>query len=110
MSPETSMMATPPRSKILIRAAGVFAASLLALSAVTSANAQPYQPQPRAPAATTYPWNFGGPPAPPDRSYYPAPSSEIAPPMEQVAPIAPLSPHPAADYSGFYQPITGQGI
>jgi hypothetical protein len=101
MSLETSVMALKPRSKILIRAAEIAAVSLIALSAVTSADAQPHQTQPRAPAATIYPWDFGGPPAPPNRSYYPAPSSEIAPPMQEAAPIAPLSPHPAPDYSGF---------
>ena len=101
MSHEMSGMAPTPRSKILIRAARVVAVSLLALSAVTSAKAQPHEAQPSPPAATTYPWNFGGPPAPPDRSYYPAPSPEIAPPMQEVAPIAPLSPHPAPGYSGF---------
>jgi hypothetical protein len=100
MSPETSATAPTPRSNVLIRAAGIVAVSLLALSAVTSANAQPHQSQPRPPGATIYPWDFGGPPAPPDRSY-PAPGSEIAPPMQEAAPIAPLSPHPAPDYSGF---------
>ena len=100
MANKMSGMATAPRCKISSRAQGVIVAFVLALSAATSANAQPRQPQSRPAAVSIYPWDLGGPAAPPERSYA-APGSQIAPPMQQVAPIAPLSPHPAPDYSGF---------
>jgi hypothetical protein len=100
MSHEMSERLPTPRSKGFARVAGFVAVAFLALSAVTSANAQPHGAQSRPPAASIYPWNLNGPTAPPARSYYPAPSSEIAPPMQEATPIAPLSAHPAPDYSG----------
>ena len=73
---------------------------LVALGVATPALAQRAPSSPPPPAASSTPrpptivldpWNRG-PPAPPSERPYVQPGPQVAPPMERVTPIAPLSP------------------
>jgi hypothetical protein len=73
---------------------------LLALGAATPALAQraPSSPPPPVagstpppPTIVLDPWNRG-PPAPPSERPYVQPGPQVAPPMQRVTPVAPLSP------------------
>jgi hypothetical protein len=74
------------------RAALAALVALLSLSAINSAHATPRSMNFRAhsQARSYHSPSFRAPQA---RSYYSPSSSMIAPPMQQAAPIAPLSPH-----------------
>jgi hypothetical protein len=80
------------------RAAVAALVALLSLSAVTSANASPRSMQnfhAHPQARSYYSPSFRAPQA---RSYYSPSTSMIAPPMQQAAPIAPLSPHVSSGF------------
>ena len=73
--------------------------ALLVLVALAPAYAQGASPPPAPSAATPPrppppvqfdPWNRG-PPLPPERPYV-QPGPQVAPPMERITPVAPLSP------------------
>ena len=79
------------------RRATVFAlGALLSLSAVTSANASPRSFHASPAARSYYSPSFRAPHQ--ARSYYSPSTSMIAPPMQQVPPIAPLSPHVSSGF------------